>query len=97
MTYTHKNKGTCSDTTTVTVEDGVVSAVSFTNGCEGNLTGLSVMCVGRPADEVIDKLRGTRCGRKATSCPDQLALTLLEARDLEAKQQTCAAAKTATP
>lgn len=84
MTHTRKNKGTCSKTTTVTVENGIVTAVEFKAGCEGNLSGLAKMCVGRPVEEVINRLQGTRCGFKKTSCPDQLSLALREALELEA-------------
>lgn len=83
MTHTRKNKGTCSRSTTVTVEDGIVRAVEFKDGCNGNLKGLAKMCVGRPVDEVIERLSGLTCGRKATSCPDQLAITLAETKTLE--------------
>ena len=31
---------------------------------------------GLPATEVIDRLKGIRCGMKSTSCPDQLARAL---------------------
>lgn len=85
MTHKHKNKGTCSRSTTVTVEEGIVTDVSFAGGCDGNLKGLSKMCIGRPVDEVIERLEGTRCGFKATSCPDQLAKALHEAKELESK------------
>jgi uncharacterized protein (TIGR03905 family) len=31
-------------------------------------------------EDVIEKLEGTKCGRKATSCPDQLSKALKEWR-----------------
>ena len=34
---------------------------------------------GMPAEEVIRRLKGIKCGNKPTSCPDQLALALEEA------------------
>lgn len=75
-TYHYKTQGTCSTDIDVTVEDGIVKAVSFTGGCHGNLQGISTLVAGMPVDEVIRKLKGIRCGYKRTSCPDQLCCAL---------------------
>ena len=48
----------------------------FTGGCNGNLKGIGKLVEGMDAHEVIDKLEGTTCGFKNTSCPDQLAKAL---------------------
>lgn len=40
---------------------------------------------GMPVDEVISRLRGIRCGYKPTSCPDQLATALEQAKAKAAK------------
>ena len=79
MVYTRKNVGTCSASTMVELEDGIVKNVSFVGGCNGNLRGIAALCVGMPAEEVIERVKGIRCGFKSTSCPDQLAKTLEEA------------------
>jgi uncharacterized protein (TIGR03905 family) len=60
----------------VTVEDGIVMNVKITGGCNGNLQGISKLVVGMPAQEVINRLSGIRCGYRSTSCPDQLAIAL---------------------
>ncbi|MBO5180347.1 MAG: TIGR03905 family TSCPD domain-containing protein [Paraprevotella sp.] len=75
-TYHYKTQGTCSTDIDVTVEEGIVKAVSFTGGCHGNLQGISTLVAGMPVDEVIRKLKGIRCGYKRTSCPDQLCCAL---------------------
>ena len=79
MVYTRRNKGICSSSTTVKIENGILESVAFVGGCDGNLKGICALCAGRPAEEVIQKLKGIRCGRKPTSCPDQLAQALEEA------------------
>ncbi len=76
MQIEFKTKGTCSSAITIDVEDGVVRKVRFTGGCNGNLKGLSRLVEGMKAEEVIGKLKGTTCGLKKTSCPDQLAMAL---------------------
>ena len=75
----YKTKGTCSTMIDVELKDGVIDSVKFTGGCNGNTKGLSAMVVGQPAEEVIRRLQGIRCGMRPTSCPDQLAEALTEA------------------
>jgi len=62
----------------VQVEDGLVTAVQFEGGCQGNLAGLSRLVIGMPANEAADRLRGIRCGQKSSSCPDQLATAITQ-------------------
>lgn len=76
MKYTYNTKGVCSSTIIFEVENDIVTSLQFVGGCNGNLKGISSLCVGRTVDEIIEKLRGIRCGFKSTSCPDQLALAL---------------------
>lgn len=76
MTITHWPRGVCSVKMTVEVEDGVVQALTVDGGCSGNLQGISRLVVGMQVEEVIARLDGIRCGRKQTSCPDQLAQAL---------------------
>lgn len=76
MRYTAKTKGTCSASVSFELEDGIVKNVSFLGGCNGNTTGVSKLCEGMDAWEVIERLKGIKCGFKATSCPDQLACAI---------------------
>ena len=46
MTYTYKTKGTCSSSITFEINDGIVSNVSFTGGCNGNLKAISKLVDG---------------------------------------------------
>lgn len=81
MTYTRKHKGVCSlSTEVVLTEAGIIESVSVMGGCNGNLKGLCVLLKGLSADEAIAKLKGLTCGKKTTSCPDQIARALEEAR-----------------
>ena len=79
MEYTRKNKGVCSASTKVVIEDGIVKDVEMLGGCNGNIKGLIALVKGMKAEEAIERLSGIRCGFKSTSCPDQLAVTLKEA------------------
>lgn len=76
MKLTYRPKGTCSVRMDIEVTDGIVQALEVQGGCDGNLQGIAKLVVGMPAEEVIRRLRGIRCGHKATSCPDQLSKAL---------------------
>ena len=80
MQYEYKTRGTCSQKIFFDIEDGKVKNVQFLGGCNGNLKGIGALVEGMKADEVIARLEGTKCGMKSTSCPDQLARALKEAK-----------------
>ena len=78
-TYKHICHGTCSKSVTITYNDNhIIEDVKFEYGCPGNNLGVSLLAKGRKLEEVRDILKGTRCGGKPTSCPDQLALGIEE-------------------
>ncbi len=80
MTYTYRTKGTCSRQITVELDQqGIIQKVQFLGGCNGNTQGVARLCVGHPAQEVIDLLSGVDCNGRGTSCPDQLSKALKEA------------------
>lgn len=77
MNYRYKTSGTCSTMIDFDLdENGVIGDVAFTGGCNGNLKGISKLVKGHKADEIIGLLKGTTCGFKSTSCPDQFARAL---------------------
>lgn len=81
MNYTHRNTGTCSRSVSFDIdESGTVTNVKFEGGCNGNTKGVAALCEGQNADKLIEILSGIQCGIKGTSCPDQLAKALYEAR-----------------
>lgn len=59
-------------------DDKKIDNVVFIGGCHGNTQGIARLVQGMPAEEVISRLQGIRCGMKTTSCPDQLAKALKE-------------------
>ncbi|WP_051309046.1 TIGR03905 family TSCPD domain-containing protein [Desulfogranum japonicum] len=69
-------EGVCAKKITFSLEEGRVHNLNFVGGCQGNLSAISVLLEGMPAEEVIEKLKGIICGNKGTSCTDQLAKTL---------------------
>lgn len=85
MTHSYKTRGTCSRQIDFELDNGIVKNVSFFGGCNGNLKGIGALVEGRPAQEVVELLKGMKCGFKNTSCPDQLALALEKALNDENK------------
>lgn len=66
----------CSKKIHIVLEDDVIAEVKFTKGCAGNARGVAALLQGMHKEEAIRRLRGICCGRKATSCPDQLTRAL---------------------
>ncbi|SCY20458.1 TIGR03905 family TSCPD domain-containing protein [Desulfoluna spongiiphila] len=74
--YTYEPEGVCAKKIAFEIENNAVKHLVFTGGCPGNLLGIGRLVEGMPVDEVISRLKGVTCGRKATSCPDQLVAAL---------------------
>ena len=81
MKYEYRTSGTCSRSIYIDVEDGIVKDVEFYGGCNGNLKGIAALVKGMKVEDVIEKVKGIKCGMKGTSCPDQLALALKAAME----------------
>ena len=86
MKFEYKTKGTCSSRILFDIEDGCVRNLEYIGGCNGNLQGISKLVDGMKVDDVIARVQGIRCGMKATSCPDQLAQALMQAKEKLAEQ-----------
>jgi len=84
MNHQYKTRGTCSREISFDLQGETIHNVQFTSGCAGNLAGISKLVEGRQARDIIALFKGTPCGGKPTSCPDQLALALEEALAKEA-------------
>ena len=84
-TYVYKTSGTCATEITVEMDGKKIEHVSFSGGCNGNLSGISKLVEGMDIDFVIERFKGNTCNRKTTSCPDQLAIALQEAYEAEQK------------
>ena len=80
MQFEYQTSGTCSRTILFEIEDNKVKNVQYIGGYNGNLKGIGSLVEGMDVDEVISRLEGTTCGPKSTSCPDQLACALKEAK-----------------
>ena len=80
MVYERRIQGTCSVLTRVDLnEDHTIKSVAVMGGCNGNLKGICKLLAGMKAEDAIARMKGTTCGSRPTSCPDQISHALEEA------------------
>ena len=79
MRYEYKTENTCSQVITFDIDGDVITNVSFVGGCNGNLKAISKLVEGMTVDKIERVLLGNTCGRRPTSCADQLAIAVRKA------------------
>lgn len=78
--FSFPNSGTCSKQTNFVLnDDHTIASMKVIGGCNGNLKGICSLLKGMKAQDAIGRMRGTTCGNRPTSCPDQIAQALEEA------------------
>ncbi|MCM1467558.1 MAG: TIGR03905 family TSCPD domain-containing protein [Alistipes sp.] len=86
MEYIYKTQNTCSSEIKLNIDNNVVTDISFTGGCNGNLKAIPRLVDGWTVEEIEEKLSGILCGRRPTSCADQLAKACREAYEEQMKR-----------
>ena len=81
MEYSYKTNMVCSSQIDFDINDDVITNVRFTGGCNGNLKAIGKLVDGMTVDQIEGYLKGNLCGRRPTSCADQLAIAVREAYD----------------
>lgn len=71
--FVYKTQDTCSTEIKLNIDGNVITNISFTGGCNGNLKAIPRLVDGWTVEEIEKKLSGVICGRRPTSCADQLA------------------------
>ena len=66
----------CSKQIDIQIKDDIIQSVVYTKGCEGNAKGIGALIKDMSVEEAIKRLEGINCGKRGTSCPDQLAKVL---------------------
>ena len=85
MEYNYKTKDTCSQNISFELDGNIVRNVVFTGGCNGNLKAIPILIDGWTVEQIEEKCKGITCGRRPTSCADQLACAVREAYDKSKK------------
>ena len=73
MRYEYKTENTCSQIISFDIDGNVITNIEFYGGCNGNLKAIAKLLEGATVEEIKEKLLGNTCGRRPTSCTDQLA------------------------
>ena len=76
MEYRYIPQGVCSMQMIFEIDNGIIKKLKIIGGCPGNTVGVSRLVEGRTVEEVIEMLKGIPCGKRRTSCPDQVAKAL---------------------
>ncbi len=83
MHHDYKTEMVCSQMISFDLEGDKVKNISFLGGCNGNLKAISKLVDGWTVDKIEEYLLGNTCGRRPTSCADQLAKGVRQAYNEE--------------
>ena len=84
--YDYKTHDTCSQIISLDIDGDKVYNVSFMGGCNGNLKAIPILVEGMTVEQIEEKLSGVLCGRRPTSCADQLTKAVRAAYEAAQKQ-----------
>lgn len=73
MDFTYKTSSVCAVEIHLHIEGDVVTNITFLGGCNGNLKAIAKLVDGWTVERIEQTLGGNTCGRRPTSCADQLA------------------------
>jgi len=79
MEYIYKTENTCSSEIHLEIENNIITNVTFVGGCNGNLKAIPILIDGWTVEQIEEKCKGITCGRRPTSCADQLAIAVRKA------------------
>jgi uncharacterized protein (TIGR03905 family) len=79
MDYTYEPEMVCPMQISFHIDDDVITNIQFMGGCNGNLKAISKLVNGWTVDKIEEYLLGNTCGRRPTSCADQLARAVRKA------------------
>ena len=86
MEYIIETINTCAKAIRFTLTGNIVTNVEFLGGgCPGNLQALPKLVEGMTVEEIEKKIGGIMCGRRETSCADQLAKAVRKAYEQSKK------------
>lgn len=83
MDHTYSPEGVCPIQLDFHLDGDVVTDIQFMGGCNGNLKMIAKLVDGWTVDQIEEAMKGNTCGRRLTSCADQLAIAVREAYEEE--------------
>lgn len=83
MEYIYTTENTCAREIKVELDGDVITNVEFLGGgCNGNLKAIPRLVKGLSVEMIEEKLSGILCGRRPTSCADQLTKAVRKAYEI---------------
>lgn len=79
MDYSYRPQNVCAMEIRFHIDGDIITNIEFAGGCNGNLKAIAKLVDGWTVDKIEEMLSGNICGRRPTSCADQLALAVREA------------------
>ena len=79
MRHTYKTSMVCASEIKFDLNENIVTNIEFVGGCNGNLKAIAKLVDGWTVENIVEKLEGNTCGRRPTSCADQLCLAIKKA------------------
>lgn len=76
MRYEYVTKNVCAQAISFDIDGNVVTNIQFVGGCNGNLKAIAKLVEGWTVEKIEEYLLGNTCGRRPTSCADQLAIAV---------------------
>ena len=83
MEHVYNTTMVCPPQISFDLNGNVVTNIKFYGGCNGNTKALSKILDGWTVEQIEEKLLGNTCGRRPTSCADQLAKAVRKAYEEE--------------
>ncbi len=88
MEYVYTTENTCARQIKVEIHDDVITNVEFLGGgCNGNLKAVPRLVDGMTVEQIERILGGITCGRRPTSCADQLTRACRAAYEEQQRQK----------
>ena len=80
LEYILEIQNTCAKAVKFTLKGNIVTDVEFLGGgCPGNSKAVPKLIEGMTVEEIAKRIKGIVCGRRGTSCADQLAQAIIKA------------------
>lgn len=87
MRYEYATQDVCAQCISFDLDGNIVRNIEFYGGCSGNLRAISKLLEASTVEDIESKLLGNCCGRRPTSCADQLAKAVRLAYDEAASNE----------
>ena len=75
-TILEKLSGVCAESVEIKIDGALISEIKFNKGCSGMGQALTRLTENHPVETIIKRLKNIKCGKRKTSCPDQVARIL---------------------